>query len=149
MGPNLKPSQRVCVAAAIDPQSSAAVLSTAWVDMSKFQNVMALVAVGVMAANATVDAKLQQAQDAAGTGAKDVTGKAITQLLHATPDDSKQQVINMKQDDLDVTNGFSFVKLMITPAVAASLVSGQLLGFDPRYGPADGAAATSQSQIVG
>jgi hypothetical protein len=39
---------------------------------------------GVLGASATVDAKLQQATDNSGTGVKDVTGKAITQLVKAT-----------------------------------------------------------------
>lgn len=149
MGPNLKPSQRVCVAAVINPQSASSAQSSGWVDMAQFNNIMALVEVGALGASATVDAKLQQATDSSGTGAKDITGKAITQLLKSTPDDNKQVLINCRQDDLDAANSFRFVKLVITPAVAASQIAGTILGFDPRYGPADGVAATTQAQVVG
>jgi hypothetical protein len=148
-GPNLKPSQRVAVLGVIAPVSSVAAVSTAWVDASKFQNLMALIQLGVLGAAATVDAKLQQATDAAGTGVKDIAGKSIAQFLKATPDDGKQAIINFKQDDLDVNGGFGFVRLTMTQAVAASLVAGVLLGFDARYGPADGSAAATQAQIVG
>ncbi len=148
-GPSMKPSQRVCTAAVIAPVSAGAVVNSGWVDMAQFQNILAIVQLGVMQAGALVDAKLQQAQDNAGTGAKDVGGKAIVQFAHATPDDGKQALINMKQDDLDVNNGFRFVRLAITPSVAASLIGGLILGFDSRYAPADLNAAATQAQIVG
>jgi hypothetical protein len=148
-GPTLKPSQRVAVAASIPSQSAAAVQSSGWVDMSKFYSVMALVSLGALGAAATVDAKLQQATDSGGTGTKDIAGKAIAQFTKGNNDDNKQAVINLKQEDLDLANGFQFVKLVITPAVAASQIDGKILGFDPRYGPADGQAAATQTQVVG
>jgi hypothetical protein len=105
---------------------------------------------GVLGASATVDAKLQQATDNSGTGVKDVTGKAITQFLKATPDDGKQALINLKQEDLDFANGFKWFRLSITPATAACLIAGAVLGMDPRYGAASDAAnaATTQAQVV-
>lgn len=148
-GPILKPSQRACVLGVVAPISSAGANNTAWVDMAQVQNLLAIVSLGVMQANATVDAKLQQATDAAGTGAKDIAGKAIAQFLKATPDDGKQALINCRQDELDVTAGFRWVRLQITGATAASLLTGVLLGVDPRYGPADGFAAATQAQVVG
>jgi hypothetical protein len=149
MWPSLKPSQRAAVAAVIAPVSSAAALASGWVDAAQYQNLLAVIQLGVMQAGATVDAKLQQATDNAGAGAKDIAGKAIAQFLHATPDDGKQALINFRQDDLDVAGGFRYVKLVMTQATAASLVAGLILGFDPRYGPADGGAAATQAQVVG
>lgn len=149
MGPALKPSQRACVLGAINPQSLApGSLSTGWVDMALVQWLMASIATGVLGAAATVDAKLQQATDNAGAGVKDIAGKAIAQFVKAT-DDNKQALINVKQDDLDVNNGFRFVRLTITVGTAASLIDGKLWGFDPRYNAADANAAASQAQVVG
>ncbi|HEY3694071.1 hypothetical protein [Phenylobacterium sp.] len=148
MYPSLKPSQRAAIVAVISPQSASSVQSSGWVDASKFQHLLATIVVGALGASATVDAKLQQATDSSGTAAKDITGKSITQLLKSTPDDNKQAVINLRQEELDIANNFNYVKLMITPAVAASLIYGQLEGFDPRYGPADGYAATTVAQVV-
>jgi hypothetical protein len=149
-GINLKPSQRVAVVAAIPPQSVAAVQTSGWIDATLFHNYLAMVQLGTLGAAATVDAKLQQATDNAGTGAKDVAGKAIAQFLKATPDDNKQALINLKQEDLDFANGFKFFRLSITPAVAASQIAGTVFGMDTRYGAASdaGNAAASQAQVV-
>jgi hypothetical protein len=144
----LKPSQRAGVVGNISPISASAVQTSGWIDATTFHNYLAIIGTGVMGASGTVDAKLQQATDNAGTGAKDVTGKAIAQYLHATPDDGKQALINLKQEDLDFANGFKFFQLSITPAVAASEIEGLVLGFDPRFGFADANAATTQSQII-
>jgi hypothetical protein len=133
---NLKPSQRVGILTAIDPVSSAALKTSAWVDATLYHNILALIDVGVIAATGTLDAKLQQATDNAGTGAKDIAGKAIVQMTQAAGAGNQQALINLKQEELDINNGFKFVALKITPAVAASLISGALLGFDPRYGSA-------------
>jgi len=84
MNPNIKFAERTAVAATIDPVSQGAgTVTTGWVPMGNFNSVCALLGVGVMSAGSTVDAKLQQATDSSGTGAKDITGKAITQLLAA------------------------------------------------------------------
>jgi len=149
MWPTLKPSQREAILGSIDPQSATTVKTTGWVDAALFQNWEALILVGAISATGTVDAKIQQATDNAGTGAKDLTGKAITQLTQAGGNGSQQCRINVKQDDLDVSNGFRYIRLSITPAVAAALIAGVLQGVDPRYAPADTLAAASQIQVIG
>jgi hypothetical protein len=147
-GPALLPSQRVAIVGAVIPQSALAVQTSSWIDATTFHNYMAVVQLGAIGASATVDAKLQQATDNAGTGVKDVTGKAIVQFTKANTDDNKQAVINLKQEDLDFNNGFKFFRLSITPAVAATLIAGQVLGFDPRFGFASDNKAVTQAQIV-
>lgn len=147
---NLKPSQRTAVVGVIAPISASSVQASGWIDATLFHNYLAIVQLGVLGASGTVDAKLQQASDNSGAGAKDVTGKAITQFLKATPDDGKQALINLKQEDLDFANGFKFFRLSITPAVAASLIGGVVLGMDTRFGMASdsGNAAATQAQVV-
>jgi len=141
-GPALKPSQRVGIVGAISPQSSAATVTTPWIDVTTFHNYMAVLKTGVLGAAATVDAKLQQATDNAGTNAKDIAGKAITQLVKAS-NDNDQVTIDLKQEDTDFNNGFKFFRLLVTVGTAASLVDATILGFDPRYGFAtDNDAAT-------
>jgi hypothetical protein len=148
MWPSLKPSQREAIVGVIPPQSASTVQTTAWCDASQFENFEGLIMVGALGASATVDALLQQAQDSTGTGVKTVTGSAIVQLTKAAANDNSECRINFMQADLDVANAFCFIRLAITPAVAASLISGVLQGVDPRYGPADGYAAASQTQII-
>lgn len=148
-GPALKPSQRVSVVGVINPQSANAVQASGWIDATKFHNYMATIKVGALGALATVDAKIQQATSAGGAGAKDVAGRAITQLTKADADDNKQVLINLKQEDLDFNNGFKFFQLSITPAVAACLIDGTILGFDPRYDFASDNDAATVDEVVG
>lgn len=131
---NTLPSARVRVMKVLDPVSqAAATVTTGWVAMGDFDTVLAVIQAGVLGAAATLDAKLQQAQDSGGTGVKDIAGKAITQMTKAFPDDNKQAEINCRSDELDVANGFAFVRLSVTVGVAASLISAVLLGLDARY----------------
>ena len=146
---NLTPSQRVAIIGVVNPQSATAVQSSDWIDVTKFGKFMAVVLAGALGASATVDAKIQQATSAGGAGAKDVSGKAITQFTKAGSDDNKQAVIEFDSDDLDFTAGFKFVRLAITPATAACLISGAVLGFDPRYGNASDNDASTVDEIVG
>jgi hypothetical protein len=149
MEPNLKPTQRAATVGAVNPQSASSAQSSGWIDATTFFNYLATVAVGALGASATVDAKLEQANTSGGGAAKDVTGKAITQLTKVGTDDNKQVAINLRQTDLDFANGFKWFRLTITPATAACLIAGVVQGFDPRYGAADASDATTVDEIVG
>lgn len=146
MNNNILPSDRSVLAGAIDPDATAAgAVSTGWIHMGTYASIMAIAFAGTLGTNATFDAKLQQATDSSGTGAKDITGKAITQLTQAGTDDSdKQAIINCRSDELDVANGFDYVRLTITVAVATSDVGGCVLGFDARYQPQADAASVAE-----
>jgi hypothetical protein len=148
MFPNAKGSELFSVLATIDPASQAVgTVTTGWISAGNHHTLLALVQSGVLGTGATLDAKLQQATDASGTGGKDVTGKAITQIVKANGD-NKQALINLRPDDLDVTNGYAFVRLSLTVAVAASLTAAQLLGFNPRFAPGDASNQAAVAQVV-
>ena len=148
MFPNSKASEMLAVLATIDPASQAAgALSTGWVSVANHLGFLAVVQTGVLGTSATVDAKLQQALDNAGTGAKDISGKAITQIVKATGD-NKQALINIKPEELDTVNGFGFVRVTVTVGVAASITSAQLLGVNPRFAPADAANQAAVVQVI-
>ncbi len=103
----------------IDPDAYAAsTVNGAWVSMADFTEAAAIVVVGAMAAGATVDAKLQQAKDAAGTGAKDITGKAITQLTQAGGDGDEIVTIPLRAEEIDIANAFTHIRVQVTTAVA-------------------------------
>lgn len=141
MTPNQNPSDGVAVLATLDPASVAAsTVVTTFVPAQNFHSFMALLETGVLGASATLDAKLRQATDAAGTGAKDITGKALVQIVKASGD-NKQAMINCRATDLDTANGFGWVALSVTIGVAASIFGAQLLGFFPRFEPPKDAAA--------
>lgn len=145
---NLKPSQRAGIVGVVNPQSASSAQSSGWIDATTFHNYLATIMVGAIGSAATVDAKLEQATANDGSGAKDVTGKSITQLTKAGTDDNKQVEINLKQEDLDFANGFKFFRLTITPATAASLIAGVVQGFDARYGMASDNDVTTVDEIV-
>ncbi|MEH3046500.1 hypothetical protein [Sphingomonas adhaesiva] len=144
---NLNPSARAALAGFIAPaQVAAGTVTTGWVDMRKFFAALAVLNVGAIGAGGTIDAKVQQATDANGTGVKDVPGLAITQLLKAGGD-NRQVAINVRPEDLDKT-GFRFVRLSVTVGVASTFLAATLLGFDPRYGVASANQSTTVAETV-
>lgn len=150
MNLNLKASEQVAVVGSIDPDAYAAsTVTTGWIAAKNFHEFLAIVQVGTLGASATVDAKLQQASDGAGTGVKDITSKAITQLTQAGTDDDKQALINLRPSDLDVDNSFTHFRLSITVGVAASDAGGIVLGVGPRTGPAQDNDLAAVDEIVG
>lgn len=139
---NTQISDALGVLGTIDPVSQAAgTVTTGWVSVANFLSFMALISTGVLGASATVDAKIQQAQDSGGTGVKDITGKAITQIVKASGD-GKQALINFRAQDLDTNNGFSYVRVSLTVGTAASQVGVYLLGGNARFEPIKDAAAS-------
>ena len=148
MYPNSKASEMLALLATIDPATQAAgAVSTGWVSVANHLGFLALVQTGVLGTSATVDAKLQQALDSSGTGAKDISGKAITQIVKATGD-NKQALVNVKPEELDTVNGFGFVRVTVTVGVAACITSAQLLGVNPRYAPADVGNQAAVVQVI-
>ena len=147
MYPNAKGSEELSILASFDPISqAAATVTTGWVSVANFHAFLAVIQTGVMGASATLDAKVQQAQDSGGTGAKDVTGKSITQIVKATGD-NKQALINFKPEDLDNANNFSYVRLSLTVGTAASVISATLYGVNPRYATAETFNQAAVAQI--
>lgn len=145
MNLNAKYPEQVAILATLDPVSqAAATVQTGWVSAAAFHNFCAVVQTGVLGASATVDAKIQQATSSGGAGAKDVTGKALVQIVKASGD-NKQATIDFRADDLDQLNGYSFVRLQLTVGTAASLIAAQLLGFNPRNAPA---SVSDQAAVV-
>jgi hypothetical protein len=149
MNSNVKPSDRVAVVGKIDPDAySASTVTTGWIDMSKFLAIMAIVQAGTLGSSATLDAKMEQATSAAGAGAKDITGKEITQLTQAGTDSDKQAVINLFANELDINNGFTHVRLSMTIGAATSDAGAIVLGFDPVKDVASANNAESVDEIV-
>ena len=145
---NSKASEMLAILATIDPASqSAGSATTGWVSVANHHGLLAVVQTGVLGTLATVDAKLQQATDSSGAGAKDVAGRAITQIVKATGD-NKQALINLKPEELDTLNGFGFIRVALTVGVAASITGAQLLGVNPRFAPADAGNQAAVVQVI-
>jgi hypothetical protein len=136
MSDNLVPQYlQTPILAVISPQSaSAGTYTSGWVSMATVSRVYAALAIGAITGSGTVNAKLQQASDSGGTGAKDVTGAAMTEIVGSA--NSNQRVtIEVRQAQLDVANNFTHVRLSVTTAVAASLICAIVQGNNAKYAP--------------
>jgi len=124
----------------IEPQSVApGSISTGWVDMKNFSRFCAKVNIGVITVSGTVDAKIEQAQDGAGAGVKDLTDHAgtvlaLTQVADVTGDNT-QHTLEGTDEQLDTANGYTHIRLTVTTAVAAALIAGELAALVARYEP--------------
>jgi hypothetical protein len=145
---NLDPSARITIAGVIPAQqANVGVVTSGWIDMRTFYALLATLNLGVIGAAGTVDVKVEQATDNAGTGAKQVGALATAQLVKAGGD-NRQAAINVRQEDLDKNNGFRFVRLSVTVGTAATFLSATLVGLDSRYGAASANQLGSVAQTV-
>lgn len=121
------------VVAKIDPASYNSAQNTGYILANKHSRYVFIMQIGLIASTGTLDFKLQQSQDGSGTGLKDISGKAITQMIDTA--DNKVRIIELRTDELDITNGFVYIRGLVTPATAASLLSVVVLGINPRQKP--------------
>lgn len=147
MNVNQKLSEGCALVATVDPATVAnSEVFTDVIDFSLVLQVMAVAALGNMAAE-TIDFKFYSC-DSDGNNAAAVTGKASTQLAaHATNNDAKQLIINVRSGDL-LASGKQYGKFGIvtggaTGGPAAVLVLGQ-----PRQGLASAGDLSSVVEII-
>lgn len=146
---NVKGSEAVALLGVVAPSAQGAGAAVSgWISAAQFQKFLAIVQAGTFGSSATLDAKIQQATSSAGAGAKDITGKAITQML-AAGGNNLQAEIDLDAQDLDTNGGFSYIQLSVTVGTAATGTSAVLLGLGGRFGPASDFNAASVAQIVG
>jgi hypothetical protein len=142
----MKPTELAAVVGVIDPDANAAgTHSTGWASLRTFASVLGIIQAGTLGSGGTVDAKLEQATDASGTGAKDISGKAITQMAAS----DKQALVQCRGDELDGEGGFTHVRLTMVVGTATSDCSALLLGFMPDGVAAADHDAATVDEIVG
>jgi hypothetical protein len=118
------------------------------IDMADFEQVMFIVQVGDMVSTGTVNFQVYQGNTSALGSSKVITGAAITQLTQAGADDNKQAIVVVKRADLDVANGFRWVRGTLTLTTAGADSGVVSLGFYPRFGPASDYDLASVDEIV-
>lgn len=149
MFPNALASEQVAIVGVIDPDAyTQATYTTDYIDMSKWESVMAVVMAGDLGSSATIDAKIIEYTTDGGAGTHDITGKAITQLTQAGTDSNKQAIINVRREDLDIDGGYRYVKLSVTVGTATSDMGAIVLGVVPRRAPASDNDLSSVDEIV-
>lgn len=130
---------------------------TAWVSMAEWERVYAYVQIGATW-NATDDldeCRLQQATDSSGTGAKDLTTDASGGNYDTdNPVDAAGNfvVLEAKNEDLDVANGFTHVRLYVAEGgnTGVDYVGGFLMvhGARNKRKQLQGAASTGEQVYV-
>ena len=128
-----QPSERIAVVGTIDPQTVMNTeLFTDVVDMKHFHECMGIALLGNMAAE-TIDFAVYTC-DSDGNNATEL--KDITQLAaHATNNDNKQVIINVKSQDLASANK-RYVKFgLVTGSNTGGPAAVVALGVSPRYAP--------------
>lgn len=138
-------SETAEVLAHIPADSETVEVNTGWIFAGNHHRYAVLISLGDMAATATFDIDVEQAQDSTGTGAKNITGKSITQLTQAGGDGNQTLIIELKGTELDVSGGFPYIQVEVTPANAAVEFAVFLLGLVPRYAPV---STTNVEEIV-
>jgi hypothetical protein len=100
-------------------------VESGWVDMNDHRQVLAVLNGGVY--GTTIDLKLQQATSSSGTAKKDISGKAITQIVA----NDKVATIECSNYELDADNSFTFLAMDIT-TVGATAAAGCMLYGGPK-----------------
>lgn len=149
MFPNALASEQMAVVGVIDPDAyTNSTYTTDYIDMSKWEEIMAVVMVGDMVTNSTVNFKVTEYTNTSAGGAQDISGKAITQLTEAGSDSNKQAIINLRREDLSIDDGYRYVKLQMIVGAAASDSAAIVLGLVPRRAPASDNDLSSVDEIV-
>jgi hypothetical protein len=111
----------VSVQGIIEPVAGAATYVTSYFYAGDANAWLALISVGT--AGTSTNAKIEQASDSSGTGVKDLTGAAITEI----DGNGESAMIQFKPGDLDTANDFTHVRLSITTVGATNVTGGALL----------------------
>lgn len=141
MSAHLDALDRIAVAARIPAEAkptAGSPYSSPWVFAGDFHNWLAVINFGNIATDATVGAKLEQAQDDSGTGAKDIPGAALTDFTDdgTAASDDRLALIGLRTINMDTANGFGYLRATVTNDTGSSNIGVTLLGVDHRSGTA-------------
>ncbi|GIV82071.1 MAG: hypothetical protein KatS3mg051_1425 [Anaerolineae bacterium] len=128
-------SDNLAIRQALDPASYNNVASVGdWIAMRGFRRCLFVVNLGATTGAVTV--QVQEATDASGTGAQDISG--LTGSFTAT-DDNKLGIIEVRAEDL--SEGYTHVAVEVTPAAAGTLLAATAILGEPYSAPVSNAAA--------
>lgn len=128
--------------------------STAWVSMEDFDAVYAKVILGSWNATDDLDeCRLEQATDASGTGAKDLTTDASGgnyDTANPVDADGNTVVLEATAEDMDVANGFTHVRLYVAEGgnTGVDNITGVLIRYGAHTKRAQLEAAASTGAVV-
>ena len=93
---------------------------TPWLSAQQRQRWLFVLDVGDIGVTGTVDMEIQEAQDAVGTGAVAIAGKAITQLTQALGDTDDAVGINLGAAEMNAAADFDHVRVRLDILVAST-----------------------------
>lgn len=147
---NSKFYERAGIVGVIDPDAYTVNTYTSnWIDMGHWRQIAGIVMAGDLGSSATIDAKFEQATTSGGTP-KDISpARAIAQLTQAGTDDNKQAVLQLRHDELDLDNGYRWVRLSVAVGTATSDVGAIVLGIDPMTTPNTSYDISTVDEVAG
>ena len=107
--------------------------NTGYVYVGEYHRVAALVLPGEPAGASTIDIDVEEATDAAGTGAQNVTGVNPNQIVAA--DAGQAGCIEFQTEEMDAANDYDFINLEVIVGTAAYTYAIFLFGYRGRYKP--------------
>lgn len=125
---------------------AAATYTSAYASLANYHRAVLVLNVGEMQAGATLDCSILQATTTAGAGSKAIAGKAITQLDQTLGDGDDLVAIELRTEELDVSNVFDCVAVQVVVAGAAVEYSYILYGIVSRFDPVP---VTVWTEVVG
>lgn len=120
--------------------------TSSYVSMANYHRAWLVINVGDMVQGSTLDITIRQATDTSGTSVKAITGKAITQLTQAGGDGNDLLCIELRTEELDVSNAFDCICVRAVVAGAAVEYGYILYGCVPRFAPT---ATTNWTEVIG
>ncbi len=121
--------------------------NSSWVAAFTEGNNRAVVALNVGTTVQAISFKLTQAQDASGTGAKDITGAALASIT--TANDNTYNTIDIGPGALDGADGFTFIRAEMTIASAGTTPTDVVLyRYDLRRAGEGAQDATYAQQVI-
>ena len=138
-------TDRLELVAAIHADLHTGTYYTPWISAQNRERFLFVLDVGDMTATSTVDLELHEAQDAAGTGAKAIAAKAITQLTQAGGDGNDAVCVNLGAAEMDAAGNFDHVRARLDVLTASSNACVLVFAEALRYLPP---ATTNWTEIV-
>lgn len=134
------------VVATIDPvDANNADTSTDIIDMSKWEEVVFIIMLGVINASATFDFAVYEDEASNMAGEAALTGKAITQFTGAGSDGAKQALVHVKSEELSA--GCRYIRGTMANSAHSQLAAVVALG-RARYQPGTDDDLSSVDEVV-
>ena len=120
--------------------------TTGYVSLMNYHRAVVYIHLGAMTATSTFDVRVLQATDVLGTGAKALTpAKAITQITQAAGGGDDLIALEIRTEELDVSNRFDCIAVEVTIGAATAYYSLVVFGLEPRYAPT---GVTNWAQVI-